>query len=64
MPYVLSTSQRVSNADNFKYKTLLDMKQKQANVDEMWLARQSTTVAAEQGRAIMFFTIFTIVFVR
>ncbi|KAI9679132.1 MAG: hypothetical protein M1822_007342 [Bathelium mastoideum] len=44
------------------YKTLLDMKQKQANVDEMWLARQSTMVAADQGRAIMFFTIFTIVF--
>ena len=39
------------------------MKQKQANVDEMWLARQSTMVAADQGRAIMFFTIFTIVFV-
>ncbi|KAF2232829.1 hypothetical protein EV356DRAFT_238033 [Viridothelium virens] len=48
--------------DASQYEKLLDMKQKQANVDEMWLARQSTTVAAEQGRAIMFFTIFTIVF--
>ncbi|KAI9654644.1 MAG: hypothetical protein M1821_005851 [Bathelium mastoideum] len=44
------------------YKTLLDMKQKQANVDEMSLARHSTMVATDQGRAIMFFTIFTIVF--
>lgn len=41
-------------------KELLDMKQKQANVDEAHLARQQTEVAADQSRSIMIFTIFTI----
>ena len=44
------------------YKELLDMKQKQANVDEAHLAREQTEVAAEQSRSIMIFTIFTIIF--
>ena len=41
-------------------KELLDMKQKQANVDEAHLARQQTEVAADQSRSIMIFTVFTI----
>ncbi|KAJ9631096.1 hypothetical protein H2203_001627 [Taxawa tesnikishii (nom. ined.)] len=44
------------------YKALLDMKQKQANVDEAYLARQSQLTAADQSRAIMVFTVFTIIF--
>ncbi|KAF2086603.1 hypothetical protein K490DRAFT_66386 [Saccharata proteae CBS 121410] len=44
------------------YQNLLDMKQKQANVDEAWLARRANKVAATQGRAVMIFTIFTIIF--
>lgn len=44
------------------YKELLDMKQKQANVDEAHLTREQTEVAAEQSRSIMIFTIFTIIF--
>lgn len=39
------------------------MRQKQANVDEAVLARKSTEVAATQGRAVMIFTVFTIIFV-
>ena len=38
------------------------MKQKQANVEEARLARVQIEFAAEQSRAIMVFTIFTIVF--
>ena len=41
-------------------KELLDMKQKQANVDEAHLARQQTEVATDQSRSIMIFTVFTI----
>jgi Mg2+ and Co2+ transporter CorA len=44
------------------YKLLLDMKQKQANVAEASLSRMSAEVASEQNRAIMIFTIFTIIF--
>lgn len=39
------------------------MKQKQANVDEAYLARKSQLVAADQSRAVMVFTVFTIIFV-
>lgn len=46
-----------------QYKSLLDMKQKQANVVEAYLARKASEVAGEQNRAIMIFTIFTIIFV-
>jgi hypothetical protein len=38
------------------------MKQKQANVAEASLSRLSAEVASEQNRAIMIFTIFTIIF--
>ena len=44
------------------YKELLDMKQKQANVDEAHLTREQTEVATDQSRSIMIFTIFTIIF--
>ena len=44
------------------FKELLDMKQKQANIVEAFLARESTEVAADQSRSVMIFTIFTIIF--
>ena len=44
------------------FKELLDMKQKQANIEEAQLARVHTEVAADQSRAVMIFTIFTIIF--
>lgn len=44
------------------FKDLLDMKQKQSNIDEAHLARKQTEVAADQSRTVMVFTIFTIVF--
>ena len=49
-------------ADHYKFEKLLDMKQKQANILEAHLARNQTEVAAEQSRAVMIFTIFTIIF--
>ncbi|KAK3082341.1 hypothetical protein LTS18_004253 [Coniosporium uncinatum] len=44
------------------YTSLLDLKQKQANIAEARLARLSAQVAGEQSRAVMIFTIFTILF--
>ena len=46
-----------------QYSSLLDIKQKQANVDESRLARSQVDATAAQGRAIMVFTVFTIIFV-
>lgn len=46
--------------DNFK--TLLDMKQKKANVVEAVLARKAADRAAQQSRAVMTFTVFTVFF--
>jgi len=45
------------------YESLLDMKQKQSNVVEAFIARMAAQTAGEQNRAIMIFTIFTIIFV-
>jgi hypothetical protein len=44
------------------FKTLLDMKQKKANVVEAALARKSADRAAQQSRAVMTFTVFTVFF--
>ena len=41
---------------------LLDMKQKQANVWEAWAARETNEVASGQSRAVLVFTVFTIIF--
>ena len=47
----------------FQFLRLLDMKQKQANVWEAWVAREANEVASSQSRAVLIFTIFTIIFV-
>ena len=44
------------------FKDLLDMKQKQANIVEVHLAREQNEVAADQSRSVMIFTVFTIIF--
>jgi hypothetical protein len=41
-------------------ETLLDLKQKQANVDEAKMARWQAEVTQNQSRAVMVFTIFTV----
>jgi len=46
--------------DNFK--TLLDLKQKNANVVEVALARKAADRTAQQSRAVMTFTVFTVFF--
>ncbi|KAL4910309.1 hypothetical protein BDW74DRAFT_173767 [Aspergillus multicolor] len=43
-------------------ENLLDVKQKQANVDEAKLARWEAEVTQSQSRAVMVFTIFTVIF--
>lgn len=42
-------------------ETLLDLKQKQANVDEAKMARWQAEVTQTQSRAVMVFTIFSVV---
>ncbi|KAI9728690.1 MAG: hypothetical protein M1828_002796 [Chrysothrix sp. TS-e1954] len=44
------------------FTRLLDLKQKQASVIEAWAAREANEVASSQSRAVMIFTIFTIIF--
>ncbi|KAF1987167.1 hypothetical protein K402DRAFT_420401 [Aulographum hederae CBS 113979] len=44
------------------YQVLLDMKHKQTNIAEASLARLAAKTATEQNRAIMIFTVFTIIF--
>ena len=44
------------------YKDLLDIKQKQANVDEARMARWQADVSQTQSRSIMIFTIISIIF--
>ena len=51
-------------ANLIKYQNLLDIKQKQANVDEARLARSQVDATSAQSRSILVFTLFTIVFVR
>ncbi|KAI9727442.1 MAG: hypothetical protein M1834_008386 [Cirrosporium novae-zelandiae] len=41
---------------------LLDLKQKQANVDEARMARWQADVSQHQSRSVMIFTIFTVIF--
>ncbi|KAJ5103186.1 hypothetical protein N7532_003715 [Penicillium argentinense] len=43
-------------------ETLLDLKQKQANVDEAKMARWQAEVTQNQSRSVMVFTIFTVIF--
>ncbi|KAL4975881.1 hypothetical protein BDW66DRAFT_63176 [Aspergillus desertorum] len=43
-------------------ENLLDLKQKQASVDESRLARWEAEVTQSQSRAVMVFTIFTVIF--
>ncbi|KAJ5171925.1 hypothetical protein N7492_004518 [Penicillium capsulatum] len=43
-------------------ETLLDLKQKQANVDEAKMARWQAEVTQTQSRSVMVFTIFTVIF--
>lgn len=44
-------------------ENLLDLKQKQANVDESRLARWQAEVTQNQSRAVMIFTVFTVMLV-
>lgn len=44
------------------FKYLLDMKQKQANIEDTHLAGEHAATAENQSRSVMIFTIFTIIF--
>ncbi|KAL9107405.1 MAG: hypothetical protein Q9227_007689 [Pyrenula ochraceoflavens] len=54
--------QKSANLAKDSYKDLLDIKQKQANVDEARMARWQADVSQSQSRSIMVFTVITIVF--
>lgn len=41
-------------------ENLLDLKQKQANVDESRMARWQAEVTQDQSRSVMVFTVFTV----
>lgn len=41
-------------------ENFLDLKQKQANVDESRMARWQAEVTQDQSRAVMVFTVFTV----
>ena len=58
----VAAMKKSAHAAQEAFEKLLDMKQKQANIDEAHLAREQTEVAAEQSRSVMIFTIFTIIF--
>ncbi|KAL9616697.1 MAG: hypothetical protein Q9160_008450 [Pyrenula sp. 1 TL-2023] len=51
-----------ANLANQSFKDLLDIKQKQANVDEARMARWQADVSQNQSRSIMIFTVITIIF--
>ena len=51
----------LSNANlNLQVENLLDLKQKQANVDESRMARWQAEVTQDQSRSVMVFTVFTV----
>ena len=62
----LSTRPRLISCELMytQFMRLLDLKQKQASVWEAWAAREANEVASGQSRAVLVFTIFTIIFVR
>jgi hypothetical protein len=47
---------------NRQVETLLDLKQKQANVDEAKMARWQAEETQNQSRSLMVFTIFTVMY--
>ncbi|KAI9768750.1 MAG: hypothetical protein M1840_004745 [Geoglossum simile] len=44
------------------YTGLIDMKQKQVHIEEAMTANREAQISAEQSRAVMVFTVFTIIF--
>ncbi|MCJ1400767.1 hypothetical protein MMC11_003975 [Xylographa trunciseda] len=64
--YTHQVDQMIKNASRTRtdFEKLLDLKQRQANVDEARLARYQADVTSVQSRAVMVFTVFTVLFVR
>ncbi|KAJ6167102.1 hypothetical protein N7470_002549 [Penicillium chermesinum] len=58
----LSDMKENSHVAQKAVETLLDLKQKQANVDEAKMARWEAEETQNQGRSLMVFTIFTVIF--
>lgn len=63
-PYVFCSfrvmDEYLSNANFNQVENLLDLKQKQANVDESRMARWQAEVTQDQSRSVMVFTVFTV----
>ncbi|MCJ1386386.1 hypothetical protein MMC17_009512 [Xylographa soralifera] len=62
--YTHQVDQMIKNASRTRsdFEKLLDLKQRQANVDEARLARYQADVTSVQSRAVMVFTVFTVLF--
>ncbi|KAH0544770.1 hypothetical protein FGG08_001137 [Glutinoglossum americanum] len=54
---------RETETDDPQFEKLLYLKQRQANVDEARLARYHADLASMQSRAVMIFTVFSVIFV-
>lgn len=52
---------KIPSTKPLQVETLLDLKQKQANVDEAKMARWEAEVTQTQSRAVMVFTVFSVV---
>ncbi|TGO43329.1 hypothetical protein BHYA_0002g01340 [Botrytis hyacinthi] len=62
--YTQHVEKMMENAKNTRddFDKLLGLIQRQAQVDEVHLARQQTDLASAQSRSVMIFTVFTVIF--
>lgn len=62
--YIHQVDSMIGSAERTRndFEKLLDLKQKQANVDEARLARYQADLASAQSRAVLVFTVFTVIF--
>lgn len=62
--YIHQVDSMISSAERTRkdFEKLLDLKQRQANVDEARLARYQADLTSAQSRAVLVFTVFTVIF--
>ncbi|MCJ1244358.1 hypothetical protein MMC30_001556 [Trapelia coarctata] len=62
--YIHQVDSMIKSAERTRkdFEKLLDLKQRQANVDEARLARYQADLTSAQSRAVLVFTVFTVIF--
>ena len=62
--YIHQVDSMIRSAERTRkdFEKLLDLKQRQANVDEARLARYQADLTSAQSRAVLVFTVFTVIF--